>query len=125
MARKKQQTESFYVTIKDPVHFRKELLYTIKDSLSLLKEYNRMLAIRDQKQDLAKKLQEQYAAIATLYGELATLLPRTPGARREATAKPTVTAPRKDEQMVPIKRSELDLIDDELKKVEEELKRLS
>ena len=126
---KKATKEQFYVSMETPSKFRRETLQGLKSLLTSLKEHQSIEDIRKRKHDIASKLEKTFDDINALYALMHKLLPLLP---RHARTKPSsyvasvASQPRKEEPIpIPSKnRSGLEKLEEELRAVEEELKKL-
>jgi len=110
--------EAFFVGIKDPVEIRKELLLGSKDIIASLRKYDRFSAFREEKQKYSEQLKRVMDEILVLNKRLRTHLPKTP-LKGPAMPKPAAKPVQK-----PKAKDKLDILEQELSKVEARLKSL-
>lgn len=113
------EDQLFYVGIHDPVELRKELLMSSKNLIDSLKRYERYKNIKEEKLSYIMELKRVFDELLVVNKKLRGKMPKTvgtpPPAKKKATGKP---------KHVKIKRSNIDLLEDELAKIEERLESL-
>ena len=118
------ENELFYVGIRDPIEIRKELLTSSKNLIDSLRRYESYKDLKEQKLRFTIELKRTFDELLVLNKKFRNHLPkvpvRTPEVTREEktmkTAKTTRTA-------MPVKtqKSKIDVLEDELAKIEQRL----
>jgi len=111
--------ELFYVGIRDPVEIRKELLTSSKNVIDSLRRYERYHELKEMKLQHVMRLKRVFDELLVLNKKLRGKLPKVPirmptienGAERSMKA-PTRKAPS---------HTKLDVLEDELSKIEQRL----
>jgi ribosome-associated translation inhibitor RaiA len=81
----------FYVSISNPTDLRRTILETARSNVTILKSYERVIALRQQKRDTIAAFNEQVATIRTAANRLQRLLPKYQAPKTaKNTAKVTV-----------------------------------
>lgn len=117
--------EVFFVGIKNHVDVRKELLTSSKSVLDMLRRHEQYAAIKEEKQHLTSELKRVFDELLILNKKLKTKMPKVSSkspALRFASEKPKPSRKhRKRDEYTPTK---LDLLEQELAKVERRLSAL-
>lgn len=108
--------ELFFVGIKDPIEVRKELLTSSKQVIDSLKRYERYKNINDEKRSTILQLKRVFDELLILNKKMRGKFPSTPS--QPARTQVVREAPK------PPKRSNLDVLEDELSRIEDRLKAL-
>lgn len=111
----------FFVGVKDPVEVRKELLLGSKNILNSLKRYEQFVQLKEEKVRVSLELQRVFDEILVLNKKLRNHLPKVPVSG--ASEEPLKEELRKQESKT-IPKAKLDLLDDELARVERRLNSL-
>jgi len=114
--------QTFFVGIKDPVRVRRDLLTSSKGILDSLKKYDDFASARDEKQKYIVDLKRVIDELIVLDKKVRGHLPATP-LKISGLEKPKMKKGKKEE-VIPMARSKLDLLEQELSKVESRLKAL-
>ena len=114
--------QTFFVGIKDPVRVRRDLLTSSKGILDSLKKYDDFASVRDEKQKYIVDLKRVIDELIVLDKKVRGHLPATP-LKISGLEKPKMKKGKKEE-VIPMARSKLDLLEQELSKVESRLKAL-
>jgi hypothetical protein len=107
--------EPLYVGILEPVELRKSLLLSSKSLLTVLRNRGRFAELREQKQTLVFELKKTVDELLSLNRKLRNYLPKgvsAPVQREESVRQEVIEAPE---------RSGLDVLEEELAKIEEKL----
>lgn len=117
--------QTFFVGIKDPVKARRDLLTSSKGILDSLKKYDDFASVRDEKQKYIVELKRVIDELIVLDKKVRGHLPATP-LKVSGLEKPKIKKGKKEagEAAIPMARSKLDLLEQELSKVESRLKAL-
>ncbi|MEM4755529.1 MAG: hypothetical protein QW594_00135 [Candidatus Woesearchaeota archaeon] len=130
--KKKTQEEELFVSIQEHTKIKKELLSELKVSLIVLKEYYALSTLRQQKKELLNELQKKLKEIEQTSATILELMPKTPASHQPAAVKPSEEKGARAGKKLPSakaavgmqKKSELELLEEELKAIEEALKKL-
>jgi hypothetical protein len=114
--------QTFFVGIKDPVRARRDLLTSSKGILDSLKKYDDFASARDEKQKYIVELKRVIDELIVLDKKVRGHLPATP-LKVSGLEKPKIKKGKKEEA-IPLARSKLDLLEQELSKVESRLNAL-
>lgn len=122
------EKDVFYVGVHNPEEVRKDVLVSIKGVITSLKRYEQFRMLREEKTHTILELRKMLGEIATLNRKLKSAMPKT-GMKlnvpvpREA---PVEKAPVKKETPKPKapSKSKLDVLEDELSKIESRLRSL-
>ena len=109
------ESELFFVGIRDPIELRKELLTGSKDIIDSLKRYEQYKDLKEEKLHHIMELKRVFDELLVLNKKLRTKLPRTPikvPIPRETRGKARTT------KITPAK---IDVLEQELSKIEERL----
>jgi len=109
----------FYVGVEQPVEVRKDLLLGVKRIITSLKRYEHFRMLREEKMKVIVQLKEIVSEISKANRKLRSTLPKA-GLRSVETQRkePVAKAPRKST------RSKLDILEDELSRIESRLRSL-
>jgi hypothetical protein len=107
--------ELFFVGIKDPIEIRKELLTSTKTLIDSLKSYERYTAVKDSKTGYIMELKHVFDELLVLNKKLRGKVPRVP------IKTPKVTRETKAPKKVKISKAKIDVLEEELSKIEERL----
>ncbi|HLC33287.1 MAG TPA: hypothetical protein VJJ82_05655 [Candidatus Nanoarchaeia archaeon] len=111
----------FFVGVKDPLELRKDLLISSKNVLNSLKRYDTVMQFKEQKTQVETQLQRVFDELLVLNKKLRNHLPKVP-------IKGGVEESKKEEpkqvlsKVVP--KPNLDVLDEELARVERRLSSL-
>jgi len=118
-----EKQDLFYVGIQHPVELRKDLLTSSKTLLGGLKRYEDYQELRTKKFETLAELKRVFDELLVLNRKFRSKLPKVPQAQQTQEAqrieKRKFTPPAK-----PIKKSHLDILEDELSKIEKRLESL-
>lgn len=113
-----EKQDLFYVGIGGPVDIRKDLLTSSKVLLGGLKRYEDYQQLRDKKFELLGDLKRVFDELLVLNRKFRSKLPRIPEEKPQPERRKV--APKKEH---PVK-SHLDVLEDELRKIEKRLESL-
>ncbi len=102
----------FFVGVKDHLEVRKDLLVSSKNLLSSLKQHETFCQLKEQKSTLVVDLQRVFDELLILNKKLRNIIPKLP----------TKDLDRDEPEKLP--KGKLDLLDDELARVERRLSSL-
>jgi len=106
------ENELFYVGIKEPTEIRKELLTGSKTIIDSLKRYEKYKNIKENKLQYILQLKRVFDELLVLNKKLRTKLPQVPIKKTPEITKPTQTK---------LAKTNIDLLEEELSKIEERL----
>jgi polyhydroxyalkanoate synthesis regulator phasin len=115
------EEELFFVGIRDPIELRKELLTSSKNLIDSLRRYEAYKDIKEEKLQHVMELKHVFDELLVLNKKLRNRLPRipikTPPVMRE------MPEPRQIQKGKPVKltRNKIDVLEEELSKIEERL----
>lgn len=114
------EEELFFVGIKDPIELRKELLTSSKNLIDSLKRYEAFKDIKEEKLRHILELKRVFDELLVLNKKLRNKLPRIP------IKVPPVEREMSEERMfkgkpVKMSKSKIDVLEQELAKIEERL----
>ena len=122
---KKTKQDLYFVNIEDPLNFRRELLQSIKLMLTLLKDSEKLNLIRKKKLIKFKEIHQSIEDINSIYKQFKIHLPKLPKKHSFNNKVTEDISSTKEKIIIPKKdSSELDKLEEELRNVEEELKKL-
>jgi hypothetical protein len=113
------EEELFFVGIRDPIEIRKELLTSSKNLIDSLRKFEQYKDLKQEKQEHILELKRVFDELMVLNKKLRNHLPRTP-----LKAPPTITKTEKTmTKGKPAKfvQSKVDVLEQELAKIEERL----
>ncbi len=119
------EEELFFVGIRDPIEMRKELLTCSKDLIDSLRRYEQYKDVKEQKLQNIMELKRVFDELLVLNKKMRNHLPRTP-----LRAPPAIREMAREERrpvakgkQTPIKftRSKIDVLEEELSKIEQRL----
>lgn len=115
---KKEEDAEFFVRIESPSEFRKTLIESRRDVVQTLEKYEMLRAIRVQKVKYMADLKNVIKDVQVMLGKLKEALPKTK-LREKLTKKASIKILRSS----PSKKasSELDELEQELKKIQSKL----
>lgn len=113
-------TDLYYVNVKDPVESRKDLLLSSRNVLDSLRRFEKYLLINEKKHIHIAELKHVFDELSVLNKKLKQRLPKVPG---KAVPKQEKEAVVKKEPAKSVK-SKLDVLEEELAKVESRLSSL-
>lgn len=114
------EEDVFYVGVKDPAGLRKDCLLGSKALLDILKRFENSKDLRSQKLTYITELKRVFDEILVLNRKLRTKLPKV-------ADEPVIEQKEKVSRAVkakPISRTHMDILEDELAKIEERLEAL-
>lgn len=121
----KKEESAFYVCIDDPISMRRDFLLSSKNILDTLKTFESASEVRSEKLSLFHELKDVCNDILKLDRKLRSLLPKT---KISANIFKAEKAPLKKIVKKPAKKSvlkaKLDVLEDELSRVESRLRSL-
>ncbi|OYT31616.1 hypothetical protein DRJ22_05890 [Candidatus Woesearchaeota archaeon] len=117
----KKQEDFFYVCVKDPVGLRRDLLLSSKALLDSLKTFELHYSIKAEKTKLFHDLKKVFDDILVLDRKLRSVLPKV---KVPAAVVSPVDVESVKFEPVAVKRSKLDVLEDELSRVESKLSSL-
>ncbi|MBW2970182.1 hypothetical protein KY309_03180 [Candidatus Woesearchaeota archaeon] len=113
------EEELFFVGIRDPVEIRKELLTSSKNLIDSLKRYEQYKDIKEEKLQRITELKRIFDEIMVLNKKLRNHMPKTPlrapSTKTEKTTKASKSKPTK------FGKTKIDVLEQELAKIEERL----
>ena len=118
------EDELFFVGIRDPIELRKELLTSSKNLIDSLRRYEAFKDLKEEKLQHIIELKRVFDELLVLNRKLRNHLPRIPvkvptlGEMQRETHKPATKASAK---VVKMARNKIDVLEDELAKIEERL----
>jgi hypothetical protein len=122
---KKQEPDLLFVELKEPGAVRRDVLMATKDVLDCLKRYEEFKALKAQKQQALDRLNRIVADLQSLNRRLRNKMPRAPVTVKEEAAweKEGVVEKFKTGSLPSAARpkSKLDILQEELAKIEERL----
>ena len=113
------EQDVFYVGVSDPAGLRRDCLMGGKALLDILKRYEVSKDLRENKLEYIHELKRVFDEILVLNRKLRTKLPKVP----EAPLVEQKAAPKKLPKKAPV-RTHMDILEDELAKIEERLEAL-
>jgi hypothetical protein len=123
----KKAEEPLYIGVASPDNLRRNVLESSKDIISVLKQYQRILQVREEKKQATTNLNDVIVEIKNKLVQLKKALPSVPLRDRVEAPKPQEEAAQNDPVIeptpAPTKRavSELDKLEKELQQVEKKL----
>lgn len=119
----KKQEELFYVCVHDPVSLRRNLLLSSKALLDCLKTFELHNAVKNEKSKLFHDLKRVFDEILTLDRKLKSLLPKVkvPAYVKKEEVPKKIEKPKESEY---VPKTKLDVLEEELSKVESKLSSL-
>jgi len=122
-----KESEVFYVGIQTPAEIRKDILMSAKSTITSLKRYEQFRILRDEKLSQIVQLKKVLDELASLNRKFRSALPKT-GVRPEFPAKKEEPERviRKEVARKPEapKRTKMDVLEEELAKIESRLSSL-
>ncbi len=124
-----QPTSDVYIHIQNPSEIRRNVLESTKFLIQVLKKYEQLSETRTKKTEEIDKLKVILGDINTLFSQIKEDLPKVDPSLLPKKKKvvPVPPAPKKEvvvPKAAPVKKSQLDHLDDELSTIEEKLRRL-
>ena len=113
------EEELFFVGIRDPIEIRKELLTSSKNLIDSLRKFEQYKDIKEEKSQHIMELKRVFDEILVLNKKLRNHLPRTP-----LKVPPTITRTEKivvKGKPVKLAQNKIDVLEQELAKIEERL----
>ena len=112
------EDELFFVGIRDPIELRKELLTSSKNLIDSLRRYEAYKDVKEEKLQNIMDLKRVFDELLVLNKKLRNKLPHIP-----VKATPTLTREMPPSKGKPVKlsRDKIDVLEDELAKIEERL----
>lgn len=107
--------ELFYVGIKDPVELRKELLTSSKDIIDSLKRYENYKDLKEKKTEHITELKHVVDELLVLNKKLRGKMPKVPG------KMPEIKEDRTPKARPSRAKTKLDVLEEELSKIEKRL----
>ncbi|MBW3010666.1 hypothetical protein KY326_00395 [Candidatus Woesearchaeota archaeon] len=114
-----KEEEVFFVGIKDPVEIRRDLLESTKDTITIIKTYENIKALRTEKAKYMLVIQKLIKELNILVSKLKRVLPET-----RVREKPKAAAREDKEEKPPRKLTEFEKLEAELSSIEEKLAHL-
>ncbi len=111
----------FYAGIHNPIELRRDLLLAQKDILDSLKKHEHMRALRAEKEMMMGEFRKRLGAIKLIMNKLKSMLPAH-AIRAPADQPRTASAPAKKEAKE--RKTKLQLLEDELSRIESKLSSL-
>ncbi|MEM3154495.1 MAG: hypothetical protein QW165_02930 [Candidatus Woesearchaeota archaeon] len=116
------EEELFFVGIRDPIEMRKELLISSKNLIDSLRRYEAYKQLKEEKLQHVLALKRVFDELLVLNRKLRGHLPRIPVkvpalTREEKPAK----MPKMMTRMKTVTKSKIDVLEEELSKIEERL----
>jgi len=112
------EDELFFVGIRDPIDLRKELLNSSKNLIDSLKRYEAYKDIKEEKLMHIMELKRVFDELLVLNKKLRNKLPHIPVKAAPTLARETREIPTKQSKLP---RSKIDVLEEELSKIEERL----
>ena len=134
--KKKKAEDEFYFKLDNPVDFRRNLLFTIKGTITILKDYEKIKEITERKKEKINGFIELRNEINSLVYKVKQMLPYQINTHRKEKdvmeklekikeEKPVIVKKQEPvpqpKPLVPKNKSEIELLEEELNKVEKEL----
>lgn len=124
--------EEFFKRIEKPIQVRKTVLESSKGIIQVLKGYQKILDIRNQKNELVRTLKTDMKEIKLLLEKLTTVLPESAKMKlvvaKAKKSETTTTAKKKPVKQEPVSAkhppSEIELLERKLKDIESKLNKL-
>ncbi len=112
------EDELFFVGIRDPIELRKELLTSSKNLIDSLRRYEAYKDVKEEKLQNIMDLKRVFDELLVLNKKLRNKLPHIP-----VKATPTLAREMPPSKGKPVKlsRDKIDVLEDELAKIEERL----
>ena len=132
---KEQNSELFFVEVKDHGEIRKNILETLKDILEVLQRFEKFKHIRHEKLEkinrLRTLLKDANKILGLLKGKLpqtnlrATVVKETPKAHSKAHHKKNKKSKQPEEKVSKKEKTELEKLETELNAIEDKLRNLN
>lgn len=116
--------EGFYVGIEDPVEVRRNLLESSKEIIHDLQRYEKLKMIKGQKKEAMDKLKKKIAEINVLIAKLKSIVPESKIEKIAPLQERVPQTTKKVTKEQPRRKTEIEKLNDELRRVEEKLKKL-
>lgn len=114
--------EPLYVGIAEPNELRKEILFSSKKIITLLKRKEEFAKLRQEKASYIAKLKELFDSMIVLNRKLRRYMPKENLPRTPVFEKEQFEPPKKEEAPAP--KNTLDILEEQLAKIEEKLSML-
>ena len=111
----------FFVGVKDHVEVRKELLISSKNVLNSLKRYEMFMQVKEEKARVENELQRVFDELLLLNKKLRNHLPKVP---IKGGVEDSPQQPRKEEPKISSQKGNMDILEEELARVEKRLSSL-
>lgn len=115
------EEELFFVGIRDPIELRKELLTSSKNLIDSLRRYEAFKDLKEEKLQHVIELKRVFDELLVLNRKLRNHLPRipikVPTVMKETPARPGKAMPKPAKTA----RNKIDVLEEELSKIEERL----
>jgi hypothetical protein len=115
------ETELFFVGIRDPIELRKELLTSSKNLIDSLKRYEAYKSVKEEKLRHIMELKRVFDELLVLNKKLRNKLPHIPVKAAPTLARETKEMPTAKGRSVKLSKSKIDVLEEELAKIEERL----
>ncbi len=119
------EEELFFVGIRDPIEVRKELLTSSKNLIDSLKRYEAYKDVKEEKIRHIMELKHVFDELLVLNKKMRNHLPRTPlkapPVMREIRETREARMPMKGRLPMKMTKSKIDVLEEELEKIEERL----
>jgi len=115
------EDELFFVGLRDPIEMRKELLTSSKNLIDSLRRYEAYTTVKDEKQQRILELKRVFDELLVLNRKLRGKLPRTPlkipTVMKAEEKRPAPKIPKAK----PAAQNKIDVLEEELARIEERL----
>ncbi|MBW3019346.1 hypothetical protein KY329_04140 [Candidatus Woesearchaeota archaeon] len=111
------EEDVFYVGVSDPAGLRRDCLLGGKALLDILKRYEVSKELRENKLSYTHELKRVFDEILVLNRKMRSMLPKVPEA-------PGIASPVKKNVKTSLPKTHMDILEDELAKIEERLEAL-
>lgn len=119
------EPELFFVGIRDPIEIRKELLTSSKNLIDSLRRYEAYKDLKNEKQQHIMQLKRVFDELLVLNKKLRGKLPRiplkTPTVERDDIRQTKLVPKQQPKSTIKYTKSKIDVLEDELSKIEERL----
>ncbi len=115
-----KSNDNFYVGVKKPKELRKSLLESSKKIIENLKDYERIMSIREEKSRKTAEFKEKVDEIMELFSFLKKTFPRQ-GIQTEAKENPKAKKGKQTQKKVKIENEEIARLETDLAEIEARL----
>jgi len=115
------EDELFFVGIRDPIELRKELLTSSKNLIDSLKRYEAYKDVKEEKLRHIMELKRVFDELLVLNKKVRNKMPHIPIKAAPTLARETREIPTAKGKPMKTSRNKIDVLEDELAKIEERL----